>query len=267
MSGDARRLLLLQRKRAIMEARRDLVAFTCLMMSDPDRHEDPAFSIYQPQKFHRVIGAALEEVEARNFRRLMINVGPRFGKTTLASAMFPAWYIGRHPDQSIIVATYNEHYSWDLGRKIQDIMRLPQYAQVFPGLEIKKRAEAVNRIETTKGGVIFMVGRGSAITGRGAHVISRRSPRRTTFSAARRARRCGRSVSMRRSSKKSASAIRAGSRRSTRGDRRRARARFSNRPTSRSTTRCAICQRRTACASTARAITRCRWIRRQTRHA
>jgi predicted phage terminase large subunit-like protein len=171
MSGDARRLLLLQRKRAIMEARRDLVAFTCLMMSDPDRHEDPAFSIYQPQKFHRVIGAALEEVEARNFRRLMINVGPRFGKTTLASAMFPAWYIGRHPDQSIIVATYNEHYSWDLGRKIQDIMRLPQYAQVFPGLEIKKRAEAVNRIETTKGGVIFMVGRGSAITGRGAHVI------------------------------------------------------------------------------------------------
>jgi predicted phage terminase large subunit-like protein len=110
-------------------------------------------------------------VEAERYRRLMINLGPRFGKTTLASAMFPAWYIGRHPDRSIIVATYNQHYSWDLGRKIRDIIRLPQYAQVFPNFKIKPRADAVDRIETSEGGVIFMVGRGSSITGRGGHLI------------------------------------------------------------------------------------------------
>jgi hypothetical protein len=93
------------------------------------------------------------------------------GKTTLASAMFPAWYVGRHPERSIIVATYNEHYSWDLGRKVRDIMVTPQYRQVFPDVDIKVGASAVNRVETTRGGVVFAVGRGSSITGRGAHCI------------------------------------------------------------------------------------------------
>ena len=96
---------------------------------------------------------------------------PRVGKTTLASSMYPAWYIGRHPERSIIVATYNETYSWDLGRKIRDIMQTPQYRQVFPDLQIKKKSAAVNRVETTDGGVVFCVGRGSAVTGRGAHTI------------------------------------------------------------------------------------------------
>ena len=166
-----RQLVLLKRKRAILKARDSLIDFTCLMMPDPDAADDASYSLYSPQKFHRVIGAGLEEIEARKFRRLIINLGPRFGKTTLASNMYPAWYLGRHPEHSIIVATYNETYSWDLGRKIRDIMRTPQYHQVFPDLEIKDRSAAVNRVETTQGGIVFCVGRGSAITGRGAHTI------------------------------------------------------------------------------------------------
>jgi predicted phage terminase large subunit-like protein len=168
---DDRYLLLLKRKRAIISARDDLIAFTRLMMPNPNFDGDPDQSLYHPQRFHRVIGAALEEVERGDYRRLMINVGPRFGKTTLGSAMFPAWYIGRHPDRSLIVATYNEHYSWDLGRRVRDIMITPQYRQVFPGVDIKVGASAVNRVETTRGGVVFAVGRGSSITGRGAHCI------------------------------------------------------------------------------------------------
>jgi predicted phage terminase large subunit-like protein len=171
MVSSDRRLLLLKRKRAILKARESLIDFTMLMMPDPNNVDDPDFSNYSPQKFHRVIGAGLEEIESAKYRRLMINIGPRFGKTTLASAMYPAWYIGRHPERSIIVATYNETYSWDLGRKIRDIMQTPQYRQVFPDLQIKKKSAAVNRVETTDGGVVFCVGRGSAVTGRGAHTI------------------------------------------------------------------------------------------------
>jgi predicted phage terminase large subunit-like protein len=168
---DPRRLTLLKRKRAILAARDDLIVFTQLMMPDPNFDEDVDYSLYKPQRFHRIIGAALEEVERGDYRRLMVNVGPRFGKTTLASAMFPAWYIGRHPDRSIIVATYNEHYSWDLGRRVRDIMETPQYKQVFPDVAIKVGANAVNRVQTTRDGVVFSVGRGSSITGRGGHCI------------------------------------------------------------------------------------------------
>ena len=50
-------------------------------------------------------------------------------------------------------------------------MQTSQYRQVFPRLEIKKKSAAVNRVETTAGGVVFCVGRGSAVTGRGAHTI------------------------------------------------------------------------------------------------
>jgi predicted phage terminase large subunit-like protein len=166
-----RKLKLLKRKRAVLAAREDLIAFTQLMMPDPNYDDDVGHSLYDPQRFHRVIGAALEEVERGDYRRLMINVGPRFGKTTLASAMFPAWYVGRHPDRSIIVATYNEHYSWDLGRRVRDIMETPEYGQVFPDVKIKIGANAVNRVQTTRDGVVFSVGRGSSITGRGGHCI------------------------------------------------------------------------------------------------
>lgn len=171
MSGSERYLLLLKRKKAILQARDSLITFAQLMMPDPDHIDDAELSLYKPQKFHRVMGASLEEIESEKFKRLMIQIGPRFGKTTLAARMFPAWYIGRHPDRSIIVATYNEHYSWDLGRGIRDVMMSPQYKQVFPELCVKPKASAVNRIETTAGGVVFCVGRGSAITGRGAHCI------------------------------------------------------------------------------------------------
>jgi predicted phage terminase large subunit-like protein len=168
---DDRLLSLLQRKRAVLQARDELIAFTQMMMPDPEWPDDATRSIYQAQKFHRVIGAALEEVESGNYRRLMINIGPRFGKTTLASGMFPAWYIGRHPERSIIIATYNERYAWDLGRKVRDIMTMPQYKQVFPALRIKKGSASVDRIETTAGGKVFCVGRGSSITGRGGDII------------------------------------------------------------------------------------------------
>ena len=50
-------------------------------------------------------------------------------------------------------------------------METPEYKQVFPDVEIKVGANAVNRVQTTKDGVVFSVGRGSSITGRGGHCI------------------------------------------------------------------------------------------------
>ena len=58
-----RQLKLLRRKRAILAAREDLIAFTQLMMPDPNFDDDVRQSLYKPQQFHRVIGRSLEEVE------------------------------------------------------------------------------------------------------------------------------------------------------------------------------------------------------------
>jgi predicted phage terminase large subunit-like protein len=162
---------LLERKKAIILARDDLVSFAKFMMPAPDTHEDVSVSLYRPAKHHLVLGAALEEVEAGRYSRLQVTMPPRHGKTKLTSHMFPAWYVGKHPERSVIVATYSEKFAWDHGRAVRDIIENPLYAQIFPNVRLKSGSAAQDRLETEQGGILFFLGRGSGTTGRGGDVI------------------------------------------------------------------------------------------------
>lgn len=161
-----RYLLALQRRQAALEARDKLLRFAQFMRPDPDRAEDPNFSTYQAARHHEVIAAALEEVEAGRIKRLIINCPPRHGKSELTSRLFPAWFIGRHPRESLILATYNEKFSWDFGREVRELIEDPIYGQIFPGIGLT--SASVDRVETTLQGKLFFTGRGGSITGRGA---------------------------------------------------------------------------------------------------
>lgn len=154
------------RRRAAVAARDDLLDFTRFMMPDPDRSDDVSRSQYITAKHHKAIAAALEQVEIGLISRLIINVPPRHGKSQLSSRMFPSWFLGRHPSESIILATYADKFSWDFGREVREIVEDPLYGQVFPDVALE--TASVDRIETTAGGKAFFVGRGSAITGRGS---------------------------------------------------------------------------------------------------
>jgi len=163
--------LVLKRLIAALDAEHDMLAFTRLMMPVPNYHEDPDYSRYDAQRFHRVICAALEELEKGKIKRLIISLPPRHGKTQLASKMFPAWFAGRNPSKSVIFGTYNEKFGGDIGRAVRDIMRSPQYAQVFPNTVLKDDSQAEDRLETLQGGVMAFVGRGGTTTGRGGDVV------------------------------------------------------------------------------------------------
>ncbi len=162
---------LLLRRRAAIIARDDVIAFAQYMMPLPDTPDDVSASLYRPAKHHRVLGAALEEVEKGKYKRLQVSMPPRHGKTKLASHMFPAWYIGRHPERSIIVATYSEKFAWDHGRAVRDLIESPLFAQIFPNVRLKPGSASMDRLETEQGGVLFFLGRGSGVTGRGADII------------------------------------------------------------------------------------------------
>jgi predicted phage terminase large subunit-like protein len=162
---------LLLRRKAIFSARDDLIAFARFMMPVPDTPDDVNFSLYRPAKHHRVLGAALEKVEKGEFSRLQITLPPRHGKTKLASHLFAAWFAGRNPEKSIIVATYSEKFAWDHGRAVRDIIENPLFQQVFPNTRLKPGSASMDRLETEQGGVLFFLGRGSGATGRGADVI------------------------------------------------------------------------------------------------
>jgi predicted phage terminase large subunit-like protein len=164
---EKRYLQALQRRQKAALAHDDLLDFAQFMMPDPDEPDNVSRSLYEIARHHRVIAAALEDVEKGKIKRLIITVPPRHGKSQLSSRLFPAWYLGRHADRSLILATYADKLSWDFGREVNGFLEDNLYRQVFPALNVK--TASVDRIETEEGGKVFFVGRGSSITGRGAH--------------------------------------------------------------------------------------------------
>ena len=170
MNNADRRLLLLERKKEILKSRVSLIPFARYMSPDPDRRVDPNRSGYEVARHHRVIAAALEEVEAGRIKRLMISCPPRHGKTKLASMLFPTWAVGRNPRKSIVFATYNDKFAQDVGGVVKTTMQSPLYKHVFPKLELRYGGAANDRLRIVDGGDLFFVGVGGTLTGRGGDI-------------------------------------------------------------------------------------------------
>lgn len=104
--------------------------------------------------------------------RLIIEAPPRHGKSELASVRFPAWYLGRNPTHRIIGTAYGSDLANNFGRQARNVMELPEFKSIFPGVRLAKDTAAAKEwnIEGTGGGYIA-AGVGGPITGRGAHVL------------------------------------------------------------------------------------------------
>lgn len=149
----------------------ELLPFVKLTMPVPEDPDDVTRSQYDAQRFHEVTAAALEEVIAGRYRRLIISMPPRHGKTEMASKRFIPFFSGRCPGKSIIFGTYNDKFSQDVGRAVRDVIQHPATRQAFPDLVLKDDSQASDRLETTLGGVLAFVGRGGTTTGRGADLF------------------------------------------------------------------------------------------------
>lgn len=166
-----RRLEALERLKVFRQAQDDFLLYCRLMMPTPDDPDDLTQSMYEIAKHHRVLAAALEEVEKGTWPRLIVTMPPRHGKTQQISKFFPAWFTGRDPYRSTIIATYNDDYAGDIGRDVRDVLRHPRHLDVFPHCRLKTGAQASDRIKTASGGQLSFVGRGSSSTGRGGHLL------------------------------------------------------------------------------------------------
>jgi len=120
---------------------------------------------------HRLIVDKLEAVERGDIRRLMIFMPPRHGKSLLGTQIFPAWFLGRHPDRSIITASYGQELADDFGRWVRNMVNDPMHRAIFPECRLADDATSMRRFSTTAGGSYYAVGRGGPITGRGAHLL------------------------------------------------------------------------------------------------
>ena len=129
------------------------------------------FPKFELAAHHRLMVDKLEAVERGEIRRLMMFLPPRHGKSLLGTQIFPAWFLGRHPDRSIITASYGQELADDFGRNVRNMVNDSLHRAIFPEFCLADDATSMRRFSTTAGGLYYAVGRGGPITGRGAHLL------------------------------------------------------------------------------------------------
>jgi predicted phage terminase large subunit-like protein len=161
MSSDANSPLVNLDPHSILPlARADLACYALAMCPD-----------FRVAKHHRVLIDTLEQVERGAIKRLMVFMPPRHGKSLTASCIFPAWFLGRNPRRSVIAASYGAELAEDFGRRVRNFMSDPLHAAIFPECKLSADSAAQRRFDTTAGGSYYAVGRGGAVTGRGADLL------------------------------------------------------------------------------------------------
>ncbi len=127
---------------------------------------------WKVSKFHRFLCETVQEfVETptdNSFEILILSCPPQHGKSVTISETLPSWYLGRHPERSVIEVSYNEDYALKFGRRNR--MKIKEYGEVF-GIsmgDVDRNDEF--ELEGTTGG---MKSRGilTGITGSPAHLM------------------------------------------------------------------------------------------------
>lgn len=130
---------------------------------------------YKAGWVHKIICEELEAFEAavvaEQSPRLIIEMGPRHGKSEPVSRNFPAWFLGRNPGKEVIAASHTASLSMDFSRKVRGIVRQAAFTSVFKECMLDPDIQSAEQWKTTRGGTYTAVGVGSAVVGKGAHVL------------------------------------------------------------------------------------------------
>jgi predicted phage terminase large subunit-like protein len=145
-------------------AREDLYIFALLMFAvfRPGH-------VFIPADYLNLLAATLQGLDGRPAARQIINMAPRHLKSYLATIAFPSWFLGRHPQKEIMIASHTMALSVPHVRSIRTLMKSDLYGQIFSTCVGAKDTEV--EVETTKGGRVLAVSFDAAPTGRGCDAL------------------------------------------------------------------------------------------------
>src|SRR5262249_9781411 len=115
------------------KARNDLLAFTGYTMS-----------AYQAEPAHALIARAIDAVVAGELERLMIFAPPQHGKSELASVRLPAYWLGKRPEDPVILCSYAASLAESKSRQARQIVESARFAKLFPGITTRRDSRAVD---------------------------------------------------------------------------------------------------------------------------
>ena len=156
---------LLKRRRA----RKSLLHFT-----------EYTYPQYTADPMHKLIADTLDRVVSGELSRLMIFAPPQHGKSELTSVRLPAYWLGRRPNDPIIISSYGATLAEDKSRQARNVVESAEYKALFGEL----RAGEIEAVETDPGsravqrwqllpphrGRVIGVGVGGPVTGHGARL-------------------------------------------------------------------------------------------------
>jgi predicted phage terminase large subunit-like protein len=120
-----------------------------------------------PARHHQLLLDKLEGLARGDIKRLMFFLPPGSAKSTYGSVLFPSWYLGNHPTQSVIAASHSKELAERFGRRVRNIVGSPVFRDTF-GFGLSGDSGAAGRWETSRGGEYFAVGVDASVTGRRA---------------------------------------------------------------------------------------------------
>ena len=150
----------LDARRKNKAAHDDLIEFCKRMQPD-----------YIVGKHHRILADMLMGLEDGSKDRACVNIPPRHGKSQLVSIFFPAWFLGRNPDKKVMMVSHTTDLAVDFGRKVRNLLGLQDYKDIFPTVQLATDSKSAGRWNTNMGGEYYACGVGSALAGRGAHLL------------------------------------------------------------------------------------------------
>lgn len=147
------------------------------------------FTLYTKEDYvvswhHKLLADTLEEFLDFNsgLDRLIIQIGPRTGKSELVSRRMPAYVFGKMPDTPIIATTYGSELAQRVNRDVQRIIDTDKYRELFPKTTLNKsnvktsskgsyiRTSSLFEIVNHKGS-FRTAGVGEGITGMGGRIL------------------------------------------------------------------------------------------------
>ncbi len=123
---------------------------------------------FESPRHIRMIADKLTQIDSGKIKNLLINMPPRHGKSQFCTKIYPTWYLGRHPKDEQITASYSGDKAIEFTRWQRNTVESDRYHDIFPKIQTCEDSRAGRRWEITAGGVIVGAGVDGPITGRGA---------------------------------------------------------------------------------------------------
>ncbi|MFJ1993088.1 terminase large subunit domain-containing protein [Streptomyces asiaticus] len=121
-----------------------------------------------------LIDQVFRDIARGHSRKVLITMPPRHGKSRRAARWAPLWFLARHPERRVMIASYSADLADDHGRWIRDAINA--YGGQL-GIALHAGSKAANRFdlanpatgERLEGGLVT-AGVGGGLTGKGAHL-------------------------------------------------------------------------------------------------